>query len=433
MLNNLVDRILYLIGTTRKIEEKKCIRSKRMSSAGSGRPESLTSLLSSLPKSHTTVLVDKKGIRVDVDRTRRNDTKSLSALIPDKWRDALRGEISKPYFAQLQTALNEAYASGNVFPSRNQLFRALSLVPLDAVRVVILGQDPYVRAGQADGLAFSCATGGGRVADSKDSMSTMPPSLANIVRELESEYRNDFKMLNAGDLSGWAEQGVLLLNTALSVAEGEPNSHSEFGWRTLTDRIVQLVAERSPRGVVFMLWGVAAKEKASLVTGGNGHHVLRAAHPSPKTAETGFFGCGHFVRCNQLLAARGSAPIEWGVRKGGAPLKHVAASVSCLANFAKETTLEAEYANIAAKSPTTSPNQSARGGGSIFDVLSYIDDDEAEYPLEDPEEEAQRQKKARVDTEREDVRDAVVQNKEVQTLLAADIIDVVAIGDDDEM
>lgn len=370
----------------------------------------LGTLLSSLPKRETVAFVNEKGIRVVPSASSKNNSSKSSSsplvsLIPPSWRTALRSEFTQPYFARLESAVVEAYNDQTaVYPPKEQLFRALELVPLDAVRVVILGQEPHVRAGQAHGLAFSTTMTTTTTTTAGSSSISLPPSLTNIVKELESEYDNDFKMLQSGDLSGWASQGVLLLNSVLSVAHGEPNSHSEFGWRTLTDRIVQLVAQRAPSGVVFMLWGAAAKEKASLIEGGaSHHHVLRAAHPSPKTAECGFFGCGHFVRCNQLLAARNSAPIEWGVRRGGAPLKHKAPqqSSSSLATFGVETTLTAEYDNVIG-TRASSLFQNGSGGRSACCLgrggAANTFDDEYDYELEDPAEEQERQRLKRATT-----------------------------------
>ncbi|MCK9239146.1 uracil-DNA glycosylase [Desulfocurvus sp.] len=183
-------------------------------------------------------------------------------------------------------------AGGEVFPPRGRELRALELTPFSAVRVVILGQDPYHGPGQAHGLAFSVPRG---VAP--------PPSLRNIFKEIGAPAGM------SPDLTPWAEQGVLLLNAVLTVAAGQAGSHARLGWQELTDAVVAALA-RGREGLVFLLWGAQARAKAALVDPGR-HLVLEAAHPSPLSAHRGFLGCGHFVRANAWLAARGQAPVDW--------------------------------------------------------------------------------------------------------------------------
>lgn len=232
----------------------------------------------------------------------------LWQLIPEDWRNALRDEgvlesgvvegIERQFYAEVTEAQRK------VFPKREEIFNALRLCSLAKVRVVIIGQDPYIYEGQSMGLAFSVRRG-----------VRVPPSLENIYKELAKEYTG-FDVPTHGDLSAWAEQGVLLLNSVLTVREKEPTSHFGWGWQQFTDAIIDLVCKRHEH-VVFLLWGSYARNKASRI---QGHYKLRAAHPSPKSAENGFFDCGHFVECNHLLARHEKAPIEWGTQCNGEPL-----------------------------------------------------------------------------------------------------------------
>jgi uracil-DNA glycosylase len=183
-------------------------------------------------------------------------------------------------------------ARAEVFPPRGQELRALELTPFDAVRVVVLGQDPYHGPGQAHGLAFSVPHG-----------VPAPRSLRNIFKELGAPADM------SPDLTPWAGQGVLLLNTVLTVAAGRAGSHAGLGWQELTDAVVRALAA-GREGLVFLLWGAQARAKAALVDPGR-HLVLEAAHPSPLSAHRGFLGCGHFIRANEWLAARGQAPVRW--------------------------------------------------------------------------------------------------------------------------
>lgn len=187
---------------------------------------------------------------------------------------------------------------GEVHPPAGREFRALELTPFDAVQVVILGQDPYHGPGQAHGLAFSVPDG-----------AKFPPSLRNIFKEVGASVHGDAGHDFPTDLTRWAEQGVLLLNTVLTVAEGKAGSHRGLGWQALTDAIITALSTGRD-GLVFMLWGNDARSKASLIDPAR-HLVLEAVHPSPLSAHRGFLGCGHFVRANEHLAALGRSPIRW--------------------------------------------------------------------------------------------------------------------------
>lgn len=213
------------------------------------------------------------------------------------WLSALDGEFDKPYMQQLRSfLLSEKRAGKRIFPPGDELFNAFAHTPLDRVKVVILGQDPYHGPGQAHGLCFSVRAGVG-----------IPPSLHNIYRELHDEL--GLPIPRHGDLSAWAEQGVLLLNSVLSVECGCAGSHQGRGWETFTDRVVEVVNERRD-GVVFLLWGSYAQRKGAVIDTRR-HCVLKAPHPSPLSAHRGFFGCGHFAAANEYLAARGVAAVDW--------------------------------------------------------------------------------------------------------------------------
>lgn len=212
------------------------------------------------------------------------------------WNDLIRDEFSKDYYIKLHSFLASEYQNKHVFPDMKDIFNALKLTAYRDVKVVILGQDPYHGQGQAHGLAFSVKPG-----------VPAPPSLVNIFKELASDVGT--YMPDNGYLVPWAKEGVLLLNTALTVREGEANSHHGKGWEKFTDRIISLLNERE-QPVIFLLWGRNALVKEELIT--NLHHmVLRAPHPSPLSANRGFFGCKHFSKTNVLLEASGIAPINW--------------------------------------------------------------------------------------------------------------------------
>ncbi|MBR5543057.1 MAG: uracil-DNA glycosylase [Oscillospiraceae bacterium] len=212
------------------------------------------------------------------------------------WNDILAGEFEKEYYLALREFLREEYKTRRIFPEMGDIFNALRLTSYRDAKVVILGQDPYHGDGQAHGLAFSVRDG-----------TALPPSLRNIYKEIHEETGNGIP--ESGNLTRWAKQGVLLLNTCLTVREGEPNSHRNRGWEIFTDTVISRLNDRAAP-LVFLLWGRNAKEKQSLIT--NPHHtVLSAAHPSPLSAHSGFFGCGHFNAANRALVLAGEMPIIW--------------------------------------------------------------------------------------------------------------------------
>ncbi len=218
--------------------------------------------------------------------------------IGNDWDAVLADEFKKDYYLKLREFLKREYATKTIYPDMYSIFNALKLTPLSKVRAVILGQDPYHEPGQAMGLCFS-------VGDS----TRLPPSLVNIYKELESDL--GLPPSKSGDLSCWARQGVLLLNTVLTVRRGEANSHRRMGWEQLTDRIISCVNEKK-EPVVFILWGREARSKKSLITSGR-HLVIESAHPSPLSAYYGFFGSRPFSRANSFLEENGVQPIDWRV------------------------------------------------------------------------------------------------------------------------
>ena len=220
----------------------------------------------------------------------------MNVRIEKSWGEALSAEWDKEYFRELVRKLHEEKDRGIViYPPGSKIFRAFDLCPLDAVKVVILGQDPYHGAGQAMGLSFSVPEG-----------IAAPPSLKNIFKEIESDL--GIRMSGSPDLEPWARQGVLLLNSVLTVRAGVAASHAGLGWQNFTDAVIKLISERC-EGVVFMLWGNYARSKAGLIDSGR-HLVLQAAHPSP-LARGAFFGCRHFSQANAYLVKTGRSPINW--------------------------------------------------------------------------------------------------------------------------
>jgi len=218
-------------------------------------------------------------------------------LIEFNWKVALAEEFQKPYFESLVAFLKDEKRKGKViYPPGPQIFRAFDLCPLPKVKVVILGQDPYHGPGQAHGLCFSVPPG-----------IPFPPSLQNIFKELQVDL--GLPMPTSGDLSPWAEQGVFLLNAILTVEAHKPASHRGKGWEIFTDRVIQIISEKCPH-VVFMLWGQYARSKKPLIDASR-HLILEAAHPSPYSADKGFFGCRHFSKANDFLQAHGMEPIHW--------------------------------------------------------------------------------------------------------------------------
>ncbi len=220
----------------------------------------------------------------------------MNVNIEPEWKAVLAAEFEKPYFKELTDFVRAEYQAGPCYPAGKNIFNAFWQTPLSQVRVVILGQDPYHEVGQAHGLCFSVQPG-----------VPFPPSLRNIFQEIQSETGAPIPA--SGDLTRWARQGVFLLNTCLSVRAHQAFSHSGHGWETFTDAVIQILS-REREGLVFLLWGAPAGRKAALIDASM-HLVLRSAHPSPLSAYRGFFGNGHFTRCNQYLEERGSSPIVW--------------------------------------------------------------------------------------------------------------------------
>ena len=220
----------------------------------------------------------------------------MEVKIEQTWKNALASEFEKPYFASLVRFLREEKASGaRIFPPGSQIFRAFELTPVPQVKVVILGQDPYHGPGQAHGLSFSVPAG-----------VPAPPSLKNIFREIETDL--GVRMSGYPNLENWARQGVLLLNAVLTVRCAEAASHSRIGWQEFTDAVIRYISDNC-EGVVFMLWGNFARTKSELIDHSR-HCVLEAAHPSP-LARGAFFGCRHFSKANEYLAATGRTKIDW--------------------------------------------------------------------------------------------------------------------------
>lgn len=217
--------------------------------------------------------------------------------IGNDWDEILAGEFDKPYYKKLRAFLKNEYMTRTVFPPMNDIFNALRYTSFENTRVVILGQDPYHGYGQAHGLCFSVKAG-----------IQPPPSLQNIYKEIKADtgIEND---LSYGELTSWAKQGVLLLNTVLTVREGSANSHKGMGWEIFTDRVIsELNKKQTP--IVFLLWGANARNKAMIID--NPIHIkLTCAHPSPLSAYNGFFGCRHFSKTNEVLLKSGQAPIDW--------------------------------------------------------------------------------------------------------------------------
>ena len=220
----------------------------------------------------------------------------MDVKIEPTWKAALAGEFEKPYFASLVRFLHQEKADGKeIYPPGSLIFRAFDLTPVPQVKVVILGQDPYHNPGEAMGLSFSVPDG-----------VRTPPSLKNIFKEIETDL--GIRMSGRPNLEGWARQGVLLLNSILTVEAGRAASHRGIGWETFTDAVIRYLSAQTS-GIVFLLWGNFAKAKSALIDTSR-HHVLTAAHPSP-LAGGAFFGCRHFSQTNQLLAQEGKTPINW--------------------------------------------------------------------------------------------------------------------------
>lgn len=212
------------------------------------------------------------------------------------WQGLLQPEFQKEYYQRLRVFLKQEYSTRTIYPNMHDIFNAMHFTPYNAVKVVILGQDPYHGPGQAHGLSFSVKTGIG-----------VPPSLQNIYQELANDL--GLRIPNTGYLKKWTDQGVLLLNAVLTVRAGIANSHRGMGWEYFTDHIIGLLNDRE-QPVIFMLWGRNAREKKALITNPQ-HLILEAAHPSPFSAYSGFFGCRHFSKANAFLQQHGMVPIDW--------------------------------------------------------------------------------------------------------------------------
>ena len=216
--------------------------------------------------------------------------------ITEEWDGILKEQFNSENYLALREFLKKEYSSFTVYPDMYDIFNAMKLCPFENIKVVLIGQDPYHEEGQAMGLSFSV----------KDGIEK-PPSLVNIFKELEKE--TGIPMRNSGDLTGWARQGVLLLNSVLTVREHLANSHRGKGWEEFTDDVIKKVSDKKEH-VVFLLWGANARAKKQLIDTKK-HLVLECAHPSPLSAFNGFFGCGHFVKANEYLKNNGKVPIDW--------------------------------------------------------------------------------------------------------------------------
>ena len=216
--------------------------------------------------------------------------------IDSQWQEALKEEFQKDYYHELMAKVSEAYENNQVFPPANEVFNALNLTPLSQVKAVIIGQDPYHDVGQAHGLCFSVKPG-----------VKVPPSLVNIYKELHDDL--GCTIPKDGYLVKWATQGVLMLNTVLTVNAHEPNSHKGYGWEKFTDAIISKVNEED-RPIVFLLWGASAQKKKKLLNNPK-HLILEAPHPSPLSVYRGFWGCKHFSKTNEFLVNNGIEPIDW--------------------------------------------------------------------------------------------------------------------------
>jgi uracil-DNA glycosylase len=221
----------------------------------------------------------------------------MSVNIEESWKTVLQEEFDKPYFRELKEFIKAEKSGGRIiYPAGSNIFAAFDHTPFDKVKVVILGQDPYHGPGQANGLCFSVSPG-----------VRVPPSLQNIFKELKDDL--DLPIPANGDLRAWAMQGVLLLNATMTVRQGEPGSHQNKGWETFTDRVISLLSEKR-ENLVFLLWGKFAQSKELLIDH-NKHLVLKSHHPSPFSADRGFFGCRHFSKANQYLVQHNIPAVNW--------------------------------------------------------------------------------------------------------------------------
>ena len=226
--------------------------------------------------------------------------------IGNDWDEILKEEFEKEYYRKLRSFLIKEYRTHEIYPDMYHIFSALEATPYSCVKVVILGQDPYYQPGQAHGMAFSVMEG-----------VLQPPSLVNIFKELKNDLNIEPPPKHYGYLMQWAKEGVLLLNTSLTVRRGSPNSHAGKGWQLLTDRIIQILNERE-KPVVFFLWGRNAKEKQKFITARR-HLVVTGAHPSPLSANNGFFGGKYFSKANEFLLGAGETEVDWEIKTTKAP------------------------------------------------------------------------------------------------------------------
>jgi uracil-DNA glycosylase len=221
----------------------------------------------------------------------------MDVKIEESWKEILKQEFDKPYFQQIPLHLKTEKSQGKtIYPTGNLIFNAFNTTPIDKIKVVIIGQDPYHGPNQAHGLCFSVQTG-----------VPPPPSLINIFKELQDDI--GMQIPRHGNLTKWAEQGVFLLNASLTVRAGEPMSHSKIGWATFTDSVIKKISDHN-KHVVFLLWGKFAQDKKILIDETK-HLILKSAHPSPLSAYAGFFGCKHFSKANAYLISKGIDPVDW--------------------------------------------------------------------------------------------------------------------------
>ncbi len=220
----------------------------------------------------------------------------MDIKIAQSWKQRLTEEFGKPYFATLTNFVKEEYKTETIYPPGREIFRAFDCCDFENVKVVIIGQDPYHGPGQANGLCFSVRDG-----------LRMPPSLVNIFKEIRNDLGKE--MPSSGDLGRWADQGVLLLNATLTVRAGSPGSHQNKGWEMFTDAVIKKISDEK-QNVVFLLWGAYAQKKGEVIDRTK-HLVLMSAHPSPFSADRGFFGCKHFSKANQYLTSKGLSEINW--------------------------------------------------------------------------------------------------------------------------
>ena len=217
----------------------------------------------------------------------------------NSWDILLKDEFQKPYYLNLRKFLVQEYKTQTIYPNMNNIFNALKYTDYKDVKVVILGQDPYHQPNQAHGLCFSVLKG-----------VNPPPSLQNMYKEIHAEY--GYPIPTHGELTYWAKQGVLMMNTVLTVRESQPNSHKGMGWEIFTDNVITILNQR-PEPMVFLLWGANARAKKKIITNPN-HLVLESAHPSPLSAYNGFFGNGHFKKANEFLKSKGIQEIDWQIK-----------------------------------------------------------------------------------------------------------------------